>query len=102
MPGVPPPPETQFVARVAALTGLDPRVVRAWVAVEGAYAPGGTGGFNYLNIREGTSKSGVPIAGTTQRGFAHFKNAYDAATETAYLINHLAVHLGIRRAAKMG
>lgn len=97
-----PQAEPFFIARVAALTGLDPKVVESWVKAEGAYAPNGTGGNNFLNIRESTSRSGVPLAGTTSNGFAQFHSAADAATETAHWINTMPNYLGIRQAAKLG
>lgn len=94
--------EQAFVSRLAELTGLDPKVIQAWVNVEGAYAPNGTGGYNFLNIRESTSRSGVPITGTTSRGFAHFRNGADAATEAAYILEHSSIYQGIRRATQLG
>jgi hypothetical protein len=97
-----PQAEPYFVARVAALTGLDTKVVQAWVNSEGAYAPNGTGGNNFLNIRESTSKSGVPLAGTTSAGFAQFHSAADAADEAAHWINTMPNYLGIRQATKLG
>lgn len=97
-------PETapSFIARVAQLTGLDPKVVTAWVKAEGAYAPNGTGGYNFLNIRTSKSYSGVPLAGTTSKGFAQFYNANDAATETAHWINSMPNYSGIRASTKVG
>jgi hypothetical protein len=91
-----------FIARVAQLTGLDPKVVEAWVKAEGAYAPNGTGGYNFLNIRTSKSYSGVPLAGTTSNGFAQFYNANDAATETAHWINSMPNYSGIKAATKVG
>lgn len=108
MPGAPlpatagPQAAPSFIERVAQLTGLDKTVVAAWVKAEGAYAPNGTGGNNFLNVRESTSKSGVPLAGTTSKGFAQFHSAEDAAKETAHLINTSGNYLGIRQATKLG
>lgn len=91
-----------FINEVAAATGLDPNVIAAWVHVEGAYAPNGTGGNNFLNIRESTSRSGVPIVGTTPNGFAQFANASDAATEVSWWLNHMSNYTGIKASAKLG
>ncbi len=91
----------QFVNDLSAATGLNKVVIEAWVAVEGAYAPGGTGGYNYLNIREGTSHSGARITGTTTKGFAQFATPGDAAQEAAWMINHLSIYRGIKRSATM-
>lgn len=91
--GVPPPPasgpgqatqgyqdEPKFVAAVATATGLDPRVIYAWASVEGAYAPNGTGHFNYLNLRN--AQGDVGVTGQSSGGFDQFSNWQDAATST--------------------
>jgi hypothetical protein len=91
--------EQTFIADLAHDTGLSPQVIQAWVDVEGAYAPGGTGGYNFLNIRENTSRSGVPLAGTTQKGFAKFHSAGQAAQETAWWINNMSNYRGIKSSA---
>src|SRR5215469_17306924 len=43
--------ETQFIVGISEGTGVDPRVVAAWVYQEGAFRSGGTGGHNYLNVK---------------------------------------------------
>lgn len=93
--------EQTFINDLAHDTGLSPQVIQAWVTVEGAYAPGGTGGFNFLNIRENTSRSGVPLHGTTQKGFAQFYSAGQAAQETAWWINNMSNFRGIKTSASM-
>lgn len=73
-----------FVTQVSQQTGLDPRVIIAWIKAEGAYAPNGTGGFNYLNLRPakgGVSYSGVPIS-VSSGNFEQFSTVQDAITET--------------------
>lgn len=95
----------KFVVGLSKLTGLDPRVLVAWTVQEGDYAPNGTGGFNFLNLRPktgGTSYSGVPLAGVSSGNFAQFNNAADAATETAYWLNNMPNYSGIRAAAGKG
>lgn len=66
-----------FAAAVAAATGLNPAVVQAWVLAEGAYAPNGTGGFNYLNLRPYT---GDPYSSVSSGGFEQFSNLANAET----------------------
>ena len=72
--------EATFVQEVARGTGLDPRVILEWIRVEGAYAPGGTGGFNFLNLRPYSSDVGV--AGQSPGGFDRFTNVDAAAVST--------------------
>lgn len=100
-----------FVAQLSRLTGLSSKTVDTWVAAEGADAPGGTGGFNYLNVRArpgdtgrpaGTGYSGVAYAGVSSGGFAQFASAADAARETAYWIDAMPHYAGIRAAAGKG
>lgn len=69
-----------FVTGVSRRTGLDPRVVIAWLLSEGAYAQGGTGGYNYLNLRPAAGDVGV--VGTSSGGFAQFRNVQDAIAST--------------------
>lgn len=68
-----------FVTQVSQQTGLDPRVIIAWVKAEGAYAPGGTGGFNYLNLRPA---SGDVYSSVSPGGFEQFSNVQQAVTAT--------------------
>lgn len=75
--------ERLFANQVAAGTGLDPRVIYAQEQAEGAYAPGGTGGLNFLNLKTATVQSlGLPYAGSTSAGFAQFDNPNQAAQAT--------------------
>lgn len=66
--------EGEFVRGIHNATGIDERVVIAWMYQEGAFKKGGTGGYNYLNIR---SNSG---------DFAHFSNVQDAITATVAVL----------------
>ena len=78
-----------FVQQVSAQTGIDPRVLVAWVQAEGAYAKNGTGHFNYLNVRptaSGGSYSGVKN-GVSSGNFETFSSVQDAVTETVNRIN---------------
>lgn len=68
--------QTLFVNQVAAATGLDPRVVYAWVKDEAAYSKGGTGGENFLNLRPAAGDVGV--TGQSPGGFDQFANVQDA------------------------
>lgn len=89
-----------FVSTLHTLTGLDPDVIRAWARAEGAYAPGGTGGYNFLNMKASSHRglSGVPLAGLSSKGFAQFHSPQDAATEAAYWINTMPNYRSIRAA----
>lgn len=71
----------QFAHDVSAMTGVDPRVIFAWAQQEGAYAPNGTGHFNYLNLRPYSSDVGEVQPKSS--GFAWFDNEHDAAVSTA-------------------
>lgn len=70
-------PQARFVTGVSQRTGIDPRVLVAWVQAEGADAPGGTGHFNYLNLRP---YQGDPYASVSPGGFEQFASV-DAAVE---------------------
>jgi hypothetical protein len=77
--------EQQFVNAIVAQTGLDPRVVEAWVTAEGAYAANGTGGHNWLNLRHyGTD---VGVSGQSSGGFDQFDSVGDAITSTVRRIH---------------
>lgn len=100
-----------FAAALAAATGLAPSVTRAWVAQEGGYQPGGTGGWNYLNVSpssSGGSYSGVPVvghsAGNSQvpGGFQQFGSERAALKETAYWINHMSNYAALRASIPQG
>lgn len=98
-------PLQQFIDVLSAKTKLDPRVLAAWAQQEGAYAPNGTGHYNFFNLRPksgGSSWSGVKLAGVSSRDFAQFANAQDAATETAWWLNNMSNYAGIRAAAGKG
>ena len=69
--------EVQFVKDVSGATGVDPHLVAAWITAEGAYAPGGTGGHNFLNLRP--YKSDVGVVGQSGGGFDQFVNERAAA-----------------------
>lgn len=86
--------ERLFTNAVGAGTGLDPRVVYAQVIQEGAYAPGGTGGLNFLNLAASTVKSlGLPFAGSSSGGFAHFANLGQA--EQASIAEYKSPAIGL-------
>lgn len=88
----------RFAAELAQRTGLDRDVVRAWVASEGAYAPNGTGGFNFLNVRVGPSGrgySGVPEV-ASPAGFARFRTVEDAVAETSHWLTSMHNYSAIR------
>lgn len=94
---------SQFVQGLAQATGLDPKVVAAWVDAEGAYSASGTGGFNFLNVRAKGARgySGVPIPTTSSGGFAQFYSVGDAVQETAYWINQMPNYATIRSATHL-
>jgi len=71
--------ETQFIVGISEGTGVDPRVVAAWVYQEGAFRSGGTGGHNYLNVKPAP---GDNHAGVSSGGFAQFSNVNDAIKAT--------------------
>lgn len=73
-----------FAKAVSAATGIDPRVVIAWAQAEGAYAPNGTGHWNYLNLRPAGGDVGV--AGVSSGNFDQFK---DLASAEASTINRI-------------
>jgi hypothetical protein len=72
--------EAAFVAGVSRQTGIDPRVLVAWVQAEGAYAPNGTGGHNYLNLRPAAGDVGTVAA--SSGNFDQFATVQDAITST--------------------
>lgn len=92
MPGIIPPggaggvgpsgnPQVTFVNEVAKQTGLDPRVVEAWTIAEGAYAPNGTGHYNFLNLRH-YAPSDVGVVGQSGGGFDQFGSLDSAIAST--------------------
>lgn len=99
------PSDKSFAEKLSKATGLKPDVIRAWARAEGAYAPNGTGGYNFLNLRAkggGSSYSGVQLAGVSSNGFAQFRNEDDAVAETAHWINTMPNYAGIRASTKVG
>lgn len=94
----------EFVSELAVRTGLNRDVVAAWVRAEGADAPNGTGGFNYLNVRARgqTGYSGVRLAGISSGGFAQFASVDDAVREASYWILKMGNYAGIRASVGKG
>jgi hypothetical protein len=98
-----------FAITLAAKTGLDPRVVIAWVhQEEPASASPTERGHNWLNVGVGSPGgpkgagygwSGIKLAGTGNPGYT-FHSVNDATTETAYWINHMGNYAGIKASAK--
>jgi len=83
--------EAQWVTGVSQQTGIDPRVLIAWVQSEGH--PGDTA-YNYLNIKTTTAASlGVPTAGTLAAGTAAFSNVQLGITAAVREINSLGLNL---------
>lgn len=69
---------------VSTATGIDPRVVIAWVKQEGAYAKGGTGHFNYLNLRP---QAGDKYSSVSPGNFEQYASVNDAIYSTVRRIN---------------
>lgn len=76
--------QAHFVVSVSQATGIDPRVLVAWLEQEGADAPNGTGGYNYLNLRA-TRTDGH--TGVSPKGFAQFSNVNAAISATITTLN---------------
>jgi hypothetical protein len=74
----------RFVVGVSTATGIDPRVLVAWVKQEGAYAKGGTGHFNYLNLRP---QAGDKYSSVSQGNFEQYASVNDAIYSTVRRIN---------------
>ncbi len=75
--------EGTFVRMVRNATGIDQRVIIAWMAEEGAFSDNPTPGFNYLNIMPVQGDKHVAI----EKGkFAGFSNVQDAALATIHVI----------------
>lgn len=77
--GLPSKEEVQFVRQVSAQTGIDPGVLFAWVELEGADAPGGTGHYNYLNLRP---YRGDPYRSVSSGGFEQFGTVQQSIVAT--------------------
>lgn len=69
----------RFIEGVSAQTGIDPRVLVAWLENEGANAKNGTGGYNYLNLRP---FPGDPYVSVSSGDFEQFSNVSDAVAAT--------------------
>lgn len=80
-----------FVQQVSQRTGIDPRVLVAWIQSEGA--PGnGAGYFNYLNIKTATAQSlGVSVSGSGPAGTAAFGTLANGVNATVREINSLGL-----------
>lgn len=78
-------PYTKFVVGVSTKTGIDPRVLVAWIRQEGAYAPNGTGGYNFLNLSKDTTGNVGEVA--SNKKFANFGTVQDAITSTVNRLN---------------
>jgi len=75
--------EATFLDMVHNGTGIDERVIVAWMAEEGAFSNNPTPGFNYLNIMPVQGDKHVEI----EKGkFAGFSNVQDAALATIHVI----------------
>jgi len=77
-------PGLYFLVGFSNATGIDPRVVFAWMQQEGAFKKGGTGGFNFLNIGP---VQGDKRVGISQGGFAQFRNVQDALEASVNVIH---------------
>lgn len=81
--------ERTFIQQVALRTGIDPRVLAAWIASEGH--PGDEG-FNYLNLQSQTALSvGVKPSATLAADTAAFGSVQDGITATVREINALGL-----------
>lgn len=76
--------QVRFVVGVSTATKIDPRVVISWMEQEGANTPGGTGGFNYLNLRP---FAGDPYKTVSTGGFEQFASVNDAVKATVRRLN---------------
>lgn len=74
-----------FIVGVSSATGIDPRVVSAWVTQEGAYTSQGSGGYNYLNLKAGPGTVGV--VGTASNQSLQFRDVQSAITSTVNRLN---------------
>lgn len=74
----------RFVVGVSTATGIDPRVIVAWIQQEGAYAKGGTGHFNYLNLRP---QAGDKYKSVSPGNFEEYASVNDAIYSTVRRIN---------------
>lgn len=74
----------RFIIGVSIATKIDPRVLIAWSRAEGAYAPNGTGHFNYFNLRP---YPGDPYSGVSSGNFEQFSNVNDAIKATVRRLN---------------
>ena len=77
--------QAQFIVGVSQQSGIDPRVVAAWVKQEGAYAANGTGGYNFLNLSKATTGNVGEVP--TSKTFANFATVQDAIASTVNRLN---------------
>lgn len=75
------PEEATFVVDVAKDTKIDPRVLISWASLEGADAAGGTGGYDYLNLRP---EKGDTYKSVSSGGFEQFATVSDAVAATVH------------------
>lgn len=81
--------ETQFIQGVSAGTGIDPRVLVAWIQSEGH--PGDMY-HNYMNIQTPTAASlGVPTSGTAAANTAEFSDVQTGIDATVKEIKSLGL-----------
>lgn len=76
--------EAHFLASVSQATGIDPRVLAAWMYEEGAFKKGGTGGFNYLNIRPTATDGHTSVS---SGGFSQYPDVNAAISATVQVLN---------------
>lgn len=76
--------QATFLISVSKQTGIDPRVIASWMWAEGAFRKGGTGGYNYLNLRPFSGDKSVAVS---SGGFSQFANAQDAANATVAVLH---------------
>lgn len=75
--------EGEFVRGIHNATGIDERVLIAWMYQEGAFKKGGTGGFNYLNV---APFPGDNRAGISSGGFSQFSSVQDSIRATSHVL----------------
>jgi len=88
-------PADQFIIGVSQQTGIDPRVILAWMDLEGAFTDKGTGGYNFLNIKHYTGDRAVAVS---PNGFAEYASVQDAINATVTLL-HSPQYANILRTA---
>jgi hypothetical protein len=76
--------EAHFLASVSQATGIDPRVIAAWMFEEGAFKKGGTGGFNYLNLRPTAVDGHTSVS---SGGFSQYPDVNAAISATIQVLH---------------